>query len=499
MKPLNAEESGCSPISSNCVIWQGPDIECIKLCKGDSISAVVAKLATELCTLMEYTNVSNYDLACLNLTSCAPSNFQSLIQLLIDRICALDDCCGQTPITPGSGCPDCIVNICPDFYYMNPQGDIITTMQLVDYVQAIGNRVCGLIGEIATINAILQNYNIRITALENAPPPTFTLPQVTPICVLPSVPTDMNVVLAALESQFCALIGATGGPNNIYLAIQKQCAGLTGLPQLGGSGNMGSITGWQSGVTNLADAINNIWLTICDLRAAIVNIQTNCCPSGCSGIAIEMIPNLVGTNLTLYFTGTIPPQFAQCAPSGLTTVTVSDGVNTITQSFDLITFMNNLGGYTIGLPPIINVLNNLTITVTPCLYDRVTNTTCQSTIIEVVQSQALCPVMIYTPTDSTIGYAGSITNTVTNVTFTVQLWDATATILISSQSTVITVPPITPLVGTFVGLTPASIYLMRVTITPPAGATTFCPFTSVQMQLAACAPPTNLVPIIVLP
>jgi len=47
MKPLNYSSENCDPISSNCVIWQGPDIDCIDLCKGDTVSEVIYKLATE--------------------------------------------------------------------------------------------------------------------------------------------------------------------------------------------------------------------------------------------------------------------------------------------------------------------------------------------------------------------------------------------------------------------------------------------------------------------
>ena len=46
-------QAGCNPVSSNCVIWQGPDIPCITLCKGDSISDVTYKVATEICTLVD--------------------------------------------------------------------------------------------------------------------------------------------------------------------------------------------------------------------------------------------------------------------------------------------------------------------------------------------------------------------------------------------------------------------------------------------------------------
>lgn len=86
MKPLNLNKESCSPVSSNCVIWKGPDIECINLCKGDTITEVVYKLATELCALMEKLNVSNYDLSCLDL-ACPPNSWEELIQALINAIC----------------------------------------------------------------------------------------------------------------------------------------------------------------------------------------------------------------------------------------------------------------------------------------------------------------------------------------------------------------------------------------------------------------------------
>ena len=95
MKPLNSNTESCDKISSNCVIWQGDDIECISLCKGDTISDVVNKLATELCDIMDTVDVTNYDLSCFKLTTCSPEDFQALIQLLIERICKLEGCTGM--------------------------------------------------------------------------------------------------------------------------------------------------------------------------------------------------------------------------------------------------------------------------------------------------------------------------------------------------------------------------------------------------------------------
>ena len=43
MKPVNLDTTPCSPIASNCVVWTGPNIPCINLCKGDTVSDVVFK------------------------------------------------------------------------------------------------------------------------------------------------------------------------------------------------------------------------------------------------------------------------------------------------------------------------------------------------------------------------------------------------------------------------------------------------------------------------
>jgi len=83
MKPLNLDNRPCSPISSNCVIWQGPDIPCIKLCTGDTVSDIVFKLATELCTIMDTLDIKNYDLSCFDLAVCPPDTFQELIQFCV--------------------------------------------------------------------------------------------------------------------------------------------------------------------------------------------------------------------------------------------------------------------------------------------------------------------------------------------------------------------------------------------------------------------------------
>lgn len=257
MKPINLNSSTCSPISSNCVIWQGPDIQCINLCSGDTISDVTEKLAIELCNILNILNVENYDLSCFNINSCGPTDFKELIQFLIARICELE---GVTPTSGTSGldCPvNCIVTVAS---CLVENGQV--TMNLVDYVNLIANRICTIISEISIINSTLDNHETRITALESAPAPSFTMPTVTLPCDIDTstgiLPSGVNTVVASVEALAqanCDLISATGTYTDILNVIVPGCA-LT---------DIALEPGWVPVPSTLAESINNVWISICYL------------------------------------------------------------------------------------------------------------------------------------------------------------------------------------------------------------------------------------------
>lgn len=493
MKPINYDNASCNPISSNCVIWQGPDIPCINLCKGDTVSDVVFKLATELCGVLEQIDVTTLDLSCFNLAGCEPKDLQAFLQFLIDKICALEACCDQTPSTARTGCPDCVVNIAPCFYYQDQFGNQITTMQLSDYVTAIGNRVCDILNQIDIINQTLVNYNIRITALENAPAPTFTIPTVTPNCVLPSVPTEVQIVVDALEAEFCLLQGATGTPTDIYTAIAQECPNLSTSPILGpGGGNLGSLSGWINPVTNLADSINNMWLVICDLRAAVRNIQENCCPSGCDGITLTVSAVITGgTGLRIYINGTIPSGFVQCNALG-TLFTISDTLgNSFTQYIDVVTNLNNAAGVLIDLSATpVNPASNLKIEANICLCNATTNAECCNYICYDLNNEAACPTVVLTPDITSIAY--TVTPVVSG-TYTIQLYNNAGTTLIAQNITAGIA--LTPFSGSFTGLTASTPYKIRVLVTVGSSTTT-CPFEATNTLPGPCPPPTSVTAVI---
>jgi hypothetical protein len=280
MKPLNLDNRPCSPVSSNCVIWQGPTLTCIDLCTGDTISDVVAKMAEELCTLLDQTNVSNYDLSCFGITACGPKDFQALIQLLIEKICELEGLPTDTTRTEDI-CPTCIVTVKPCFV-QNGQ----TTMPLVDYVQMIAEKICSLIIEIGELQSQIDNLNIRVTVLEEATPPSFTLPSINVDCDLgestsglpvnPATSQTIDIVLDALINDnthgYCAYTSILGSLTELTTGISRKCI-LNGTNLLSGPGTFGSLATWvpDASYSTVGDAINNIWVVLCDMFDAIEN------------------------------------------------------------------------------------------------------------------------------------------------------------------------------------------------------------------------------------
>ena len=264
MKPLNLDNKPCSPISSNCVVWQGPDIPFIELCTGDTVSDVVFAMATELCTILDTLKVSNYDLTCFNLQACGPQDFQALIQFLIEKICENE---GLTPATKDAPtCPDCVVSVAECFVTGTQ-----TTMQLVDYVQLIGERVCSIITEISLINTQITDILIRLTTLENAPVPTFTVPSFTVTCA--SFPLSGNQPIDVILEEFinnvwCGFFAVTGTSTELTNAIsQKKCVNELTTTLSNPPATYGSLSGWvdDADYDTVADAIANMWIVICDI------------------------------------------------------------------------------------------------------------------------------------------------------------------------------------------------------------------------------------------
>ena len=160
-----AKKHGCTPVSSNCVVWQGPDLDCIGLCHGDTISDVIAKIAELLCNIIDELDISNFNFACLlDASSPQPVNIQDLIQLIIDKHCACCEENSESEANEGSTeksstCPDsCFIDLPLWAQYLDPLGNTVKSMLIAEFAETTANKITTMLADI-TANAALGAQN----------------------------------------------------------------------------------------------------------------------------------------------------------------------------------------------------------------------------------------------------------------------------------------------------------------------------------------------------
>jgi hypothetical protein len=290
------------------VIWQGPNLPCINLCTGDSVSDVIYRLADEICKIKDNFNLTDVDLECI-LTICQPTpepakTIGNILNLIINKVCCLSDIVNAIdPSLPA----EIEVQLASCFKpYLNPQGIPLNSLPHSQYTYLIGVKLCETITTVNTHTTQIAGLQTAVTTLQNTPPPA--IPQVTPNCisgpgVIPGVPANVNVVLDALEAEFCNLTAALGPTAEIIKVKSRECQpNLTNAVALASpTSTMGSYYagagGWVNTTTNMAQSLQNLWITVCDLRSAVRLIQTTCCKISCDDIIVDF--DIVRTTNTL--------------------------------------------------------------------------------------------------------------------------------------------------------------------------------------------------------
>jgi hypothetical protein len=311
MKPVKSNitetSEACTPISSNCVIWQGPDVPCLNLCSGDSVTDVVYKLATMVCEIadnaFDYTDI---DIQCLlDGSTVAPTDREEFYQLIVDKLCeALQEPDPGEVITPMYTLPECL-------QYVDGDGNTIIDVTLEEYVQVIAEAVCDIYAAIDGLQTSIDLLDIRVTALESAVSTGGTpLINVTTQCASGPVPGAQLPVQQAfynLETKFCALSGVLGTIAQLNAVILTECTDLDTEPTLmNGSLQMQDLPGWVVTPATVAENLNNLWLTICDMRSKIID---------CCAAAVTSCVPVAPTNLTISSVTTTNAVASWFAPS----------------------------------------------------------------------------------------------------------------------------------------------------------------------------------------
>jgi hypothetical protein len=486
MLPIkNGSTSPCANISSNCVIWQGPDIPCIGLCNGDTVSDVIAKLAEKLCDILDGVTAAEPDLSGLNLActlpagQAAPDTVAETIQLIVDYVCALQP--SVSPQLPTLNLPACL-------HYDTPTG-VVTALRLDLYAEYLANKICNVLSSIAVIETTISNHESRLIILENCVLPCVAKKsadvEVISSCILAGeglVP--LSDLTLGLETRFCNLESAVGVPALISNAINSQQLSGTSK-KLSTTGNYGADAVWIANPSTLAHSVQNAWSVIYDLYNAIQNIQLNCCPGACDAIVYDYATSVnkdalnIPTSISLTFNGAnVPTGYTDCGGNTRAVVTDVNGASA-SSVFSFSTIAGTTNQVNVPLSGL-NVYDNLNVSVAFCLTDGAN--TCRETVNKTVNLSVPCPSDIQVSNIAADGVTVTFTNTLgTGASYVISLVNANTGLVVVTRN--ITTPPIT-ISEAFSGLSQNTPYIVRVT-TQISGKESTCldvPFTTLTAE-----------------
>jgi hypothetical protein len=479
MIPTNssATTNGCDSISSNCVIWQGPDIACIDLCNGDTITEVVAKLAEKLCDILDGGIVANPDLTGLDLTCLAipglpPETLVGILQAMVNQICE-NRIGSDKPPAPAErlNLPTCL-------YYLDANGNQVTSLPINEYAVKTAQELCQVISDVEINTLTIANHTTRLNTLEACVFPEGVCvvgsggseAQVVPTCIVNvGNLTDVSVLLLALEIRFCELESAVGLPSTINNAISQSAITGSYITLSNNSVSYGSISGWNTNAVTLAQSMQNAWVVIDDMYNAITEIQTNCCGGGCDSVSFGYtIQNVIVegqiTGLRFIFlNSSMPSPFNDCA--GSSTITITDvNSNTIQEIVSVSSLQNDPNGVQINLPGM-NTVQDLSISIGFCVTDG-TNS-CSDTQTTVVTGFIPCPV---SPTMSNVQNEQATISFINSLGPTAQyVLDVINTVTNITEQTETVNNPGASVTATFTNLIPNTNYNVRITINYQGG------------------------------
>mgnify|MGYP003626465617 CR=1 FL=1 len=504
-----AKKHGCNPVSSNCVVWQGPDLDCIGLCHGDTVSDVIAKMAQILCDLIDQLDISNFDFTCLLTNGVVqPLNIQELIQLIIDQLCNTNtEVIDSDDIEIGgkSGeCPEnCIILIPAWAQYTDSLGNVIKSMPIAEYAETSANKITTLISDIAantalaTQNALdITTLDSRVTTVEGDYVTTGDLQYTVDTSIDPSgTPEFIPTALKEIEDTFVSQRTSVGYNAELLNSILQGTA-FNNEDRLGSIGNMATLPGWQASGSTLASSLMNMWVAYADMRQAVSDIKENCCVTGCGSIYYNFRSTVDTTSgaLTIYLDGSTGVEgFRDCDTSGsVYTVVDSDG-NSTSGRVEIIDTINDPSGSLVSLASTpVDYSLDLIVTIHPCLHNSDLNTTCESVLSYNIYAANNCPSLTIIPSVYEMDYSFPVT---AGYDYIVQLFEGVSSVVIESATFNTPNPPALVVNGTFGSVTPLTEntnYRIRVILQNADGTQITCPDDTVATLPETCLAATAL-------
>lgn len=307
----NPAKQRCEKYTSNCVIWDGPNLilNCFdtSILRGQPISPAISQSYNLLCEILRQIDIEGLDLDCLIDVSRTAPSIRDVFDYMIERLCKIKDKLDshmtiEQVIT--ADLPFC-------FQYETPAGTV-TKLEITEYYERVAARICGILSDIATINSTFNVNGSVFDELQDIEAIIEEIcgtqnPFVTPSCTNNTVfnpnadPVKIQTAFEWLEDAFCSFRNFTGMPAELLTAFSYDCPNLGTLPKLNGTGNMEDYYDWVANPNTVAQSVNNLWITICDMRNAMRYVLDNCCSSLCSNLSVGyelvILPNDAGYDL----------------------------------------------------------------------------------------------------------------------------------------------------------------------------------------------------------
>lgn len=296
MKPTkssNNKITNCTPTSSECIIWEGPDLDCIEPCFGDTIGDVIKKITEELCALrtendllltltqlgclpIVYNTVDGQQVADLTLKTTVLTLIEEHCDL-VERVDFLSTPAGSDAVPPTLSGVNLTCLTAIDTLGSGLPGSA-TDVQIVQHI------VNGLCATWADLQTNLETIYSRLDTLGTGTGTgTVSLPTLTSGCLWSGSKT-ISVAWGLFDTDYCAYKAKLGSIAEIDAIITAENSCLTALndpttglfiPQ--------SLSPIVASTTE-AHAVENLWKTICALNAKVATMQevlNFCCGFSC--------------------------------------------------------------------------------------------------------------------------------------------------------------------------------------------------------------------------
>lgn len=287
MLPINKKNGPCDPISSNCVIWQGPDLPCVDICNGDSISAVIAGLCDQL-VILQNGSGGGIHIDQINQTTLdgGPATTETeLIQLIINNInnsgggsgsgSGIWSCKDTVDCT--FGVPECLLN------GVSPLSNPDTIGNILNYLM---DQECGGAQQRKALTNSIQQAVTDVAAVKRQPKgdPNPTLKSVY-VDKGSGAQQPVAVLLNKVEVAYGKTSDIVGHEEDVARALAITPTHDLPLDQPINK-RQGFIPSLDQNPQNLAQAVTTALRLIADLREAVERLQAD---SGTSGILSRMV------------------------------------------------------------------------------------------------------------------------------------------------------------------------------------------------------------------